>query len=109
MPRRSIHVKEPAPSTLARYGLSLKEWKALYWRFDGNCHCCGAKPSRLVIDHEHASGWNRMEDAERKRYIRGLCCTTCNHYVLTRYADAERHRKAAEYLDRYAASKVSAP
>ena len=91
----------PASSTLAKYGLSLSEWTAMYDEYDGACHCCGAEGRRLVIDHDHVRGWRDMPPEERKVHVRGLACPSCNHFVLTRYADAEKHRQAAEYLDRH--------
>ena len=70
------------------------------------CAVCGKEPKRFVIDHEHAPGWKWLDAATRRTYVRGLTCDSCNHYVLTRYADANKHRQAAEYLDRYAAYRA---
>ena len=72
-------------------------------RARGCCEVCGRPPKnkRLNIDHEHVPGWRKMPPAKRKLYVRGLVCTIDNHYVLTKYADALRHRQAANYLARY--------
>lgn len=96
--------REPVESTLARYGLSREEWRALLKHdAQGNpvCACCGNILTRSVIDHEHVRGWKTMPDEERKLYVRGIVCPSCNHFVLTRYADAKKHRQAAAFLDRY--------
>jgi hypothetical protein len=95
-------VKEPAPTTLARYGLTLAAWKSLRDAQGGLCGVCSKDAPRLVIDHEHVKGWKQMPDDLRVLYVRGLCCPSCNHFVLTRYADAEKHRQAARFLDDYA-------
>ena len=94
----------PAPSTLAKYGLALSDWKALLEAQGYTCGVCGRVPAsqRMVIDHQHAARWRHMPDEKRKTYVRGVCCHTCNHYVLTRYANAEKHEAAATYLRRYA-------
>lgn len=102
-----LGVIEPAPSTLSRYGLSLREWRSLCRRAGGVCEVHGGLPAskKLNIDHEHVPGWKRKTGVERKRFVRGLVCAVCNHYVLTRWADANRHRLAADYLDRYEGRK----
>jgi len=92
---------EPAKVTLAKYGLTLAEWVAMYTSQKGLCAVCLKDPKRLVIDHKHQPGWKHMAPKERKLYVRGLCCDSCNHYVLTRYADAAKHRQAAAYLDKF--------
>lgn len=91
----------PHPSTLAKYGLLLEEWQVMYDKQAGACAVCGRDGLRLVIDHEHAVGWKNMADEERKRYVRGLLCNACNHYIVTRYVDAKKLRKAAAYIEAY--------
>lgn len=93
----------PAQTTLSRYGLSLDEWKKMVERHGGACWVCGRVPEsgRLVIDHEHVRGWKAMPPECRKGYVRGVCCVTCNHFVLTRYGTPEKFRNAAGYLEDY--------
>ncbi len=91
----------PTPGTLRRYGLSVAAWRREYARTKGGkCPVCGLK-KRLVIDHEHVPGWKRMPAKERAKYVRGLVCINCNHYILTRTATPAKLRAAAAYLEEY--------
>lgn len=94
----------PKPATLKRYGLSKTAWLKLYRAQKGLCGVCGQKKP-LVIDHEHVTGWAKMKPRIRRLYVRGLCCNPCNHWVLGYRVSAERHRQAADYLERYERSK----
>lgn len=98
-------IREPAPSTLAKYGITLEEW----WAFipDGVCPVCDRRPQsgRFVVDHEHVRGWKAMPAEQRKLYVRGVLCVTCNHYILTRYGTPLKHRNAARYLEAYEARR----
>ena len=81
----------------AQLGLSLDEYEALLARQGGGCAICGATPKRvkkdgtpyrLQVDHDHKTG-----------KVRGLLCFQCNRLTLGKHADAERLRRAADYLD----------
>ena len=98
---RPVGILDPAPATLAKYGMALDFWLRMAKDQDWRCAVCRKNPKRLVIDHEHVPGYKHMPPALRLRHVRGLTCDSCNHYVLTRYADANKHRQAAEYLERY--------
>lgn len=93
----------PQPSTVAKYGMSLDDFEVMLDEQGGVCGVCGKVPKtgRLVIDHVHRQGYKLLSPEDRRRYVRGLCCTVDNHFVLTRYADALRHQQAAEYLIRF--------
>lgn len=109
-------IRVPAVATLAKYGLTIAAWKRILTAQRYGCGVCKRQapelpvPKRggvpfLAVDHEHVKGWAEMvrkNDPVRLKYVRGLCCTRCNHFVLTRYATPELHRLAADYLDRYA-------
>src|ERR1051325_1789571 len=106
MPQNSTifpEILRPAESTVAKYGMTLDDWEALLVEQGGTCGVCHRPPKngRLVTDHQHVAGWKSMPPEQRKRYVRGLCDIACNHWVLTRYATAELHRGAAEYIERY--------
>jgi hypothetical protein len=104
--------------TLAKYGLSEGEWKYLLKSQGGGCGVCertaealptpkrGGAPF-LAIDHEHVRGWKIMSPELRKLHVRGLCCTRCNHFILTRYGTPALHRAAAEYLERHSRRHAS--
>lgn len=93
----------PAEATLKKYGLSREEWLAR-WHSQGElCPVCGTVPpsGRTVIDHQHIRGWKQMPPDERKKYVRGIVCVTCNHFILTRYGTVRKFLGAAAYLSRY--------
>lgn len=95
----------PSQQTLNTYGLSEEEWLA-YIPIVGGVHICSVcllppRTGRFVVDHEHVRGWTAMLTARRKRYVRGVVCITCNHYILTRFSNPEKHRNAADYLEAY--------
>lgn len=95
------NVRRPAQSTLDKYGLTPSEWLAMLKKQEGKCAICKREVQVLVVDHDHAPRWKHFPPERRKLYVRGLCCHTCNHYVLTRYGSSAKHRAAAVYLDRY--------
>lgn len=91
----------PSKNTLKRYGLSLEEWMAMYNLYDGACHICKVSTKRLCVDHEHIRGWKFLLPDERKKYVRGLLCYTCNNRLLTRGVTIVKLRGAIEYLERW--------
>lgn len=94
-------IKVPTKATLDKYGLTEAEW----WAYipDGVCVICERPPrtGRFVVDHKHVPGWKLLPPEERKRYVRGVICTTCNHFILTRYGTPLKHRNAAAYLEAF--------
>lgn len=99
-----MRVRLPSEQTLSKYGLTADEWLAfLPVNEDGERYCriCEKVKDRFVTDHEHVAGWKRMSPEKRRRYVRGVVCVTCNHFVLTRYGSPERHENAAKYLREY--------
>jgi hypothetical protein len=93
----------PSPSTLAKYGLLAKDWWRIWKRQGEGCPVCDKTwdEALFVIDHEHVPGWKKMRPVERRRYVRGIVCNSCNHFVLTRYGTVKKHLGAAKYLRRY--------
>jgi len=94
----------PSPQTLRRYGLTLPEWL----EYAGErCFVC-ERPWGVVspvVDHEHIKRWKTMPPEERRKYVRGVPCISCNHFILSRYANPEKLRRASEYLEAYEARK----
>jgi hypothetical protein len=95
----------PSEGTLAKYGLTIDEWLDYIPEVDGVRVCAihleAPRTGRFVVDHQHVAGWKGMPPESRKRYVRGVICTTCNHYILTRYGNPLKHRQAADYLEQY--------
>lgn len=92
----------PSLATLRKYGLTAEEWLAILERQGGVCPC-GRFPGKGVFrtDHEHVKGWKTMAPEDRKKYVRGLTCWTCNFFTLAKGVTADRLRKLADYLDDY--------
>lgn len=84
----------PAPVTLARHGLTLEQWQAMWDRQGGRCAVCHRPPaSRLVIDHDHAAARKGLPA------VRGLLCPLCNGKLGKVRDDAAWCRSAADYLE----------
>lgn len=103
MPR--ARVKPPTVKTLARYGLTLAEWRAILRRQKGVCAVCRKVPAWVAVDHEHIKGWKRMPPSERKRFVRGLLCYFCNFRYVGKCLTAEKARAVAAYLEDYEARR----
>lgn len=67
------------------------------------CYVCRQVPKkgRLCIDHFHVRGWKKMPAEQRKRYVRGLLCWTCNHYYLGRGITTAKARRVVQYLESF--------
>ena len=94
----------PSAKTLAKYGLTLRNWLVMAAGRGGVCAICGGLPKsgRLHIDHEHVKGWKRMAPSERAKYVRGLCCFRCNSQFLRRGLTLTLAKKVVDYLFTYA-------
>jgi len=92
----------PTTATLRKYGLDVRTWDVIGERQHWTCPC-GRKPGtgKFNIDHEHVRQWKAMRPEDRRLYVRGLVCWTCNMFTLAKGATADRLRLLAAYLDRY--------
>lgn len=97
----------PLPKTLAKYGLTEKDFLAILESQNGLCPICGRVPNpskrdgkiRFVIDHHHAKGFSKMSPENRKKQVRGLTCWTCNRYFLYRGITKEKAKNIIVYLE----------
>jgi len=94
---------EPTKQTLARYGLGIEDWLAMANNQNHRCFICENEPTkgRLCIDHEHVKGWKLMPPEQRKMYVRGLLCWTCNHFYVGRGISIPRAENVVKYLKGY--------
>ncbi len=101
-------IRAPTDATLRKYGLPREAWAGLLAAQGGVCAICGREPpsGRLVIDHEHVPKWKRLAPNERRRYVRGLLCWTCNHWNVSRYMTPERAARVFSYLESYANRRI---
>lgn len=97
----------PTEPTLRKYGMTAAEWRQRLADQGGVCPICEKTPpsGRLVIDHEHVRGWKGMPPEQRRLYVRGLLCWTCNHYALARGMTVRRAANVARYLETYQARR----
>lgn len=97
-------IHTPKPKTLAKYGLSAEDFRALLQAQGGVCYVCKKAPEsgRLHIDHEHVRGWAKLPDERRRLYVRGLLCHWCNRSYVGRCITIEKAARVVEYLQRYA-------
>jgi hypothetical protein len=96
-------IRTPTEATLRKYGLDVMLWASL-WQAQGQiCPVCGREPpsGRTVIDHEHVKGWKKMAGTDRKAFVRGICCWTCNRFFLARGMDTDKAANLYSYLVRY--------
>lgn len=98
----------PTRQTLRKYGLTEDQWRAILVRQGNTCGACGTVPASgtLHIEHEHVRGWSKMEPDERRQYVRGLACWTCNTHYLRRGATPAKLRGAADFLEKYELRKA---
>src|SRR5689334_12215602 len=103
MAAAEVAVRAPKPETLAKYGLSEEQWRALLAEQDGVCYVCHKIPKsgRFCIDHEHVAGFRAMSPSLKRMYIRGILCWTCNHLYVGRGITLVRARRVVEYLERH--------
>jgi hypothetical protein len=94
---------------LNSYGLTLDEYEAISKAQGGVCAVCGRPPKTrsLHVDHEHVKGYNKLPPSERRKYIRGLLCFTCNWIFLSRGISLEKARKMVCYLENYDRNKAN--
>lgn len=78
---------------IRKYGVNLEAYAKILSAQGGVCAICGKVEADenhgvLHVDHCHATG-----------AVRGLLCRNCNHVLGLMGDDADKVRKAAQYLD----------
>lgn len=92
-------LKLPLQKTLQKYGLSAEDYVTMWVSQNGECPICkNPLIKRTNIDHYHVKGWKKMPDGERKKYVRGILCWTCNHLIVGRGVNLKRLEAATIYL-----------
>lgn len=80
------------------YGITLQQYEEILKRQGGGCAICGkvndGKRS-LAVEHDHHS-----------KFVRGVCCSYCNHRLIGRHRDPELLRKIADYISQHTEFKV---
>jgi hypothetical protein len=103
-------ITPPAPSTLARYGLSAEEWLGLLADQGWRCPICERDAGKLKLntDHEHARGWEKMKPEQKREYTRGVLCAHCNFRKVHSTNDGATSRRIADYVEAYERRKADA-
>lgn len=71
-----------------RYGITPQQYQAIRNVQGSACYICGARPERLVVDHDHET-----------RVVRGLLCRHCNFLLGNSKESPDILRRAADYLE----------
>lgn len=85
------------------YGITEKDYQEMLKRQGGVCFICGnpRKTRSLAVDHEHVKGYKKMPPEEKRKYVRGLLCFTCNWIMCSRGVSLAKAKKLVEYLTNY--------
>jgi hypothetical protein len=92
---------------LYKFNITLDEYEELLVKQDHQCAICGCadgsdkhnglRTKQLSVDHDHTTG-----------IVRGLLCNDCNRAIGQMQDNAELLRRAATYLELYAAEQEKA-
>jgi len=79
------------------YGLSLDEWEEIFEKQEGTCWICRTIPKSgiLCVDHLHLRGYKKLDLEDKKKYVRGLLCFSCN----TAFGRIERRKNPRQLLE----------
>lgn len=76
------------------YGITLAQYNELLKKQGGGCAICSKTPEEegksLAVEHDHKS-----------MFIRGICCSYCNKYLIGRHRDPIILRKIADYVSQH--------
>jgi len=97
----------PKEKTLSKYGITKKEWLQMARKQRKVCAICKKFPStgKLHIDHEHIKNFKKLPPQEKKQYIRGLLCWTCNYFIMSKNVSIDKLKNAIKYLYKYYKNK----
>ena len=96
-------ITTPAPSTLARYGITAEEWLEQLAAQGWCCPICEKTGPAVKwnIDHEHVRGWEKMKAGAKKQYWRGILCAYCNYRRVHSSNSAAIAQRIVDYVRRY--------
>jgi len=95
---KKVTIREPRPATLAKYGLSLNDWKNIIAEQGYLCPICKRVLEIPVIDHLHVRNWKKMKPEKRKQFVRGVPCNYCNRRRLAKGMSTEIAKNIVSYL-----------
>lgn len=79
------------------YGITYEEWQQMLKDQNNVCWMCKVMPNNgiLCVDHLHQKGFKKMPPEEKRKYVRGLLCFSCN----TGFARIERRKNPRQLLE----------
>lgn len=84
------------------YGLSKPEYIQLFEDQNYECGVCSTKITPFTklahVDHVHVDGYKKFAADEKKKYVRGMLCSTCNAGIGMLGDDVDVVLRAARYL-----------
>ena len=116
MPRIVRKAQPPTASTLAKYGLTERDWRAICDAQKWTCPICREPfgDRKTAIDHEHVRGFKArkkkrskkgtiikvrvMSSDERRQHVRGVLHDWCNRFVRA-WLTLSRARNIVAYLE----------
>jgi len=96
-----------------RFGIRNEDYERMLKEQGGKCAICGrsetggrkwlsGRITKFAVDHKHVEGYESMPPEEKKKYVRGLLCVSCNNRVLGLIEDnPELVIKAQKYLESF--------
>lgn len=99
---KQYEIKEPSPSTLKKYGLSLNDWKEILTQQGYKCPICKRVLEKTTnIDHYHVRNWRKMTPEHRKLWVRGVTCWFDNKNYMAKGITIEKSKAVTEYLEAF--------
>lgn len=84
------------------YGLTEVEYMKLFEIQNYECGICSTKITPFTnmahVDHVHVDGYRTLAPDEKKKYVRGILCHTCNRAIGMLGDDVDGVLSAARYL-----------
>ncbi len=82
-----------------KYGLSFDDFINMYQSQGGKCKICGKDTKKmLAVDHKHIRGFDKLPPSEKKKYVRGMLCQSCNYRLGLIHDDANFMQAGAKYI-----------
>lgn len=87
------------------FGISLVEYNLMLDKQNQCCAICNKHKdsfrTALCVDHLHIENYEELPPTEKKKYIRGLLCDTCNRGIGLLQDKADTCYKAGNYLNNH--------
>jgi|WetSurSiteA1Bulk_404760.scaffolds.fasta_scaffold00089_5 hypothetical protein len=87
------------------FGITIDEYYHMFDSQNGRCAVCGRPQSEcsraFAVDHIHIDGYEKFSIQEKRKYVRGLLCVSCNTALGKLQDDPEILQNAIDYLLSY--------